>query len=575
MSDPLPKSADNEDDPIGEEVRQKFGDTSDKQILTKNIVELILDTFGYETACIMICQPDKTLDNAFYYGKDTDHFRKVQTAIKTLFVPPTGKVSGMVADDVELDKDCRIRECCTISVSLTESRTANLFLMNSRHTQGLSDRGIKLLRVGLHPLCSLAVLLIEHVIIPEDCEGIYRLLPLILPLYEKRMYQERIAESKQKLEEIIGVSRNMKMVKELIAMAAESDVTVLIRGETGTGKELVAKAIHKLSPRPSKLFVTVSTFGEGIADSELFGHERGAFTDATKRKEGLFRQADGGTLFLDEIGNYSHNIQEKLLRVLQERTFRRMGGTQDIKVDIRLISATNKDLELSIRDGTFREDLFYRINVFPIYLAPLREREDDILLLADHFLRLFDETKSLDGFGPEATDLLLKHRWPGNIRELMNAIETAVILCKGPMITTEHLRLGKAAWQEMPKGIAPRQLEKEVQYQRQEIDRIGKQLAVLQAQMQQALNGTTENDTGYEQDEQPEADTRRSNGLDDRQIAALRHVRENGRITNREYQELCEISRDTAHKSLLSMVDHEVLEQVGKGRSTHYVLNNG
>lgn len=233
--------------------------------------------------------------------------------------------------------------------------------------------------------------------------------------------------------QIIGENIKMKLLKEHIAMAAKSDkTTILIRGESGTGKELVARQIHLLSSRAKYPFIDVNAAAVTgtLLESELFGHEKGAFTDAQRQRKGLFELADKGTLFLDEIGDLDPNLQAKLLRVLQEKRFRRVGGTTDITVDVRIIAATNANLEKALEEGRLRKDLFYRLNVFTIYLPPLRERKDDIMLLAQSFLESFckEFSKNIVGFHPETVEILLNYDYPGNVRELKNLIERATLL---------------------------------------------------------------------------------------------------------------------------------------------------
>ena len=245
------------------------------------------------------------------------------------------------------------------------------------------------------------------------------------------------------LRNLVGHSRAMEQVYGQVAQVAGASTTVLIRGESGTGKELVAHGIHYNSPRAEKAFVKVScgALPESLIDSELFGHEKGAFTDARAQKKGRFELADGGTLFLDEVGELSPSTQVKLLRVLQEREFERVGGTETIKVNVRLLAATNKDLELAIKAGTFREDLYYRLNVFSVYLPPLRERRPDVPLLADHFVERYSSAhgKDVRRIATTAIDMLMSYHWPGNVRELENCIERAVLVCDGGVIHAHHL----------------------------------------------------------------------------------------------------------------------------------------
>ena len=242
---------------------------------------------------------------------------------------------------------------------------------------------------------------------------------------------------------MIGNSKAMREVYDLIAKVAKTDTTVLIRGESGTGKELVAHAIHYNSLRAAKPFVKVScaALPETVIESELFGHEKGAFTGAIAMRKGRFELAQGGTIFLDEIGDLSPAMQIKLLRVLQEKEFERVGGTQTIKVDVRVIAATNRNLEELIEKGEFREDLYYRLNVFPIHLPPLRQRRTDIPLLADFFVEKYSKVhhKSIKRISTPAIDMLMSYHWPGNVRELENCIERAVILSQDDVIHGHHL----------------------------------------------------------------------------------------------------------------------------------------
>ncbi len=230
---------------------------------------------------------------------------------------------------------------------------------------------------------------------------------------------------------------------EQMAQVAATNTTVLIRGESGTGKELVAHSIHYNSPRANKPFVKVScaALPDSLIESELFGYERGAFTGAEQRKKGRFELAEGGTLFLDEIGDINLATQVKLLRVLQEREFERLGSTETVKVNVRMVAATNKDMERAIAAGTFREDLYYRLNVFTIFVPPLRERKADLLLLVDHFLEKFsrEHRKSIKRISTPAIDMLMSYHWPGNVRELENTLERAVLMCDGQVVHGHHL----------------------------------------------------------------------------------------------------------------------------------------
>jgi DNA-binding NtrC family response regulator len=245
------------------------------------------------------------------------------------------------------------------------------------------------------------------------------------------------------LENMIGRSAPMKEVFEIIRQVASSRATVLIQGESGTGKELVAKAIHQLSPRKKGPFVAVhcAALSQNLLESELFGHEKGAFTGAMERRIGRFEKADGGSLFLDEISEIDLAVQVKLLRALEERQVERVGGDTPVHFDTRLIAATNKDLQQEVEKGTFREDLFYRLNVVVIHLPPLRERQADIPLLLSHYLAFFNEEngKQIEGYTPEAVEMLSRYNWPGNIRELRNVVERMVVLARGKLLETSDL----------------------------------------------------------------------------------------------------------------------------------------
>jgi DNA-binding NtrC family response regulator len=257
---------------------------------------------------------------------------------------------------------------------------------------------------------------------------------------------------------LIGSSGALEKVLGVVRKVAKSNTTVLVRGETGTGKELIAGAVHHNSHRASRNFIKVNcaALQENLLESELFGHEKGAFTGADKQRIGRFEQADGGTLFLDEIGDMSANTQAKILRVLQEHEFERLGGTRTIKVDVRLIAATNRDLPTMVESGSFREDLYYRLNVVTIEMPPLRERKEDVAALAGFFVKRFsgELKKKIEGLEPEALKLLMRYHWPGNIRELENAIERAMLLADGTHIAAEDLRLGDTGGLGAPRDTA-------------------------------------------------------------------------------------------------------------------------
>ena len=262
-------------------------------------------------------------------------------------------------------------------------------------------------------------------------------------LSEENLRLRRELKTQFNIDNMVGSSNAMKEVYRLIEQVSNSNATVLLRGESGTGKDLVAHAIHYNSLRAEKPFVKVNctALPDTLLESELFGHEKGAFTGAADRKLGRFERAHGGTIFLDEIGDFSLNLQVKLLRVIQFKEFERVGGLDTIKTNVRIVVATHKNLEEQIKEGLFREDLYYRINVFPIYMPPLRERKDDIMLLADYFLEKIaaENNKDITRISTPAIDMLTRYHWPGNIRELENCIERAVLLCNEDVIRSEHL----------------------------------------------------------------------------------------------------------------------------------------
>lgn len=275
----------------------------------------------------------------------------------------------------------------------------------------------------------------------------------VIKLETIQMEKEKLREENRRLKSvlkdkfsvgnIVGNSNKMREVFQMVSQVSKSNATVLIRGESGTGKELVANSIHYGSLREKNPFVKVNcaALPATLIESELFGHEKGAFTGAIKQKIGKFELAHKGTIFLDEIGNIGLDVQANLLRILQEKEFERVGGHRTLKTDVRIIAATNKNLERAVEEEAFRGDLYYRLNVFPIYLPPLRERKTDILLLADHFLEKYatENHKDIKRFSTPAIDMLMEYHWPGNVRELENCIERAVLLCEEGVIHSYHL----------------------------------------------------------------------------------------------------------------------------------------
>jgi len=338
-----------------------------------------------------------------------------------------------------------------------------LFLDKTRARRGHQGREISFIcvpiKIGREVIGALSVdrIASEKVSLKENARILSIVASLIAQAVRLRRSaqeeQERLLEENLRLQEelrdrfrpsnIIGNSKAMQEVYQLISQVSAADTTVLLRGESGTGKELVAHAIHYASRRADKPFIRVNcaALPEGVIESELFGHEKGAFTGAVAARKGRFELAHGGTLFLDEIGDLSPGIQIKLLRVIQEREFERVGGTATLKTDVRLIAATNRDLESLMEKETFRRDLYYRLNVFPIHIPPLRERRTDILLLADHFAEKYSKVsrKDVRRISTPAIDMLMVYHWPGNVRELENCIERAVLLSDDGVVHGHHL----------------------------------------------------------------------------------------------------------------------------------------
>ena len=310
---------------------------------------------------------------------------------------------------------------------------------------GTVENAVKAMRIGAFDYISKPVdldeldLMIERIIEHKNLKS------------ENQLLKTQLQE-KHKISSIVSQSQKMEEVINVAARVAESKATVLITGENGTGKEVLAKAIHYMSSRKEKPFiaVNVSALTETLLESELFGHERGAFTGADKMKKGRFEIADGGTLFLDEVGDIPQSIQVKLLRVLQEHQFERVGGIEKIEIDVRIIAATNKDLEQKIKDGTFREDLYYRLNVVSIKIPPLRERKEDILPLIENFIAKYSKENNKEKLevSKEAVDVLMKYNYPGNVRELENIIERAVVLTRGKVITLNDLPMNIKGFKE-------------------------------------------------------------------------------------------------------------------------------
>jgi len=373
---------------------------------------------------------------------------------------------------------------------------------------------------------------------------------------ENRQLTQELKERYQ-FSNIIGKSAPMQRIYQLIEKVAPTKATVLVTGESGTGKELIARAIHYNSTRHDRAFISVNcgALPETLLESELFGHEKGAFTGAAIQRKGRFELAHEGTLFLDEISEMSPPLQVKLLRILQEMEFERVGGSQTIKVDVRVVAASNRNLKDEVAAGRFRADLFYRLNVVHVELPPLRGRIDDIPLLVNHFLAKYSQQSKGKGMNicSEALRVLLEYHWPGNVRELENVIERAVILCNG-------------------QEIMVRDLPAEMREPR----------AVPSPEATPSMKGPT-----FQPADIPpggEADTRmpplspgerlQHTGLKPRQHKAMEFIENHGFITNKYYSQLCDVSERQALRELNELVDAGALDRIGKGRACRYVLRS-
>ncbi len=424
------------------EVSQALGSTLDYKIAFEKVLETLDRELGMKRGAISLLE-EKTsaLSIQFAHGLSETEIRrgryrldegitgKVAATGKSIIVPQVSKEPLFL---FRTRKRSANQEESFLCVPIKDRRkTVGTISIGYPYKPGRSfDDSIKLLSIVASMIAQ--SLRLSNLVEQEKAQ-----------LTEENNILKRELQDKYDFRNIIGTSQEMRGVYEQVAQVAHTNTTVLIRGESGTGKELVAHAIHYNSPRAGKPFVKVNcaALPESLIESELFGHEKGSFTGAMARKRGRFELAEGGTLFLDEIGDLSPAMQVKLLRVLQEREFERVGGVETVKVNVRMIAATNVDLEQAVQGATFRSDLYYRLNVFSIYMPPLRERRADILLLADHFLEKYSRqnSRSIKRISTPAIDMLTSYHWPGNVRELENVIERATLVCEGNVIHGYHL----------------------------------------------------------------------------------------------------------------------------------------
>jgi transcriptional regulator with GAF, ATPase, and Fis domain len=346
-----------------------------------------------------------------------------------------------------------------------------LYLENSLTPHAFTPARMAALKL----LASEAAMSIENTRLYADLqEREARITTLKDQLYRENLALRDEVDRTSMFEEIVGSSNTLKSVLSRVGKVAPTDSTVLITGETGTGKELIARALHKRSQRSGRAFVSVNCAAlvPGLISSELFGHEKGAFTGAMQRRLGRFELADGGTIFLDEVGDLPLDTQVALLRVLQEREFERVGGAQTVHVDVRVITATNRDLTAAVANGTFRQDLFYRINVFPIEVPPLRERADDILMLVEYFVQRYGTRagKPFNSIAKKTLESLQQYDWPGNIRELQNVIERSVIVSADEVFVVDPAWLSTRPAEPRPQGVAAARLPGETRGEREIIE---------------------------------------------------------------------------------------------------------
>lgn len=413
------------------EISKALSSIRDAQELQHRLLELLFDVTPAQRGAILLLDEDQQLFRSLcgwtrLSGAD-DSLKVSRTITQQVVRENVSLMSNDLVDQTSGVAPSLItsRVCSLLCVPLTAfGNVRGVIYLDTTDAEGRFDEGHLQLLTGVGGIATAALENARHLGWLHE---------------ENQRLQEEIRLDHQ----MIGQSPAMRNVYSVLSKVAPADSTVLIRGKSGTGKELAARALHLNSKRSEKSFIAINcaTLSEGLLESELFGHEKGAFTGAITQKRGKLEIANGGTLFLDEVGELSPTIQVKLLRVLQEREFERVGGTQPIKVDVRVIAATNRNLEDAIKSGTFRQDLYYRLNVVSVAMPSLRERREDIPLLASYFVSKFSQQckKRIGGIAPEARQILQSYDWPGNVRELENAIERAVVLGSGNMISPEDL----------------------------------------------------------------------------------------------------------------------------------------
>jgi len=415
--------------------------------LLQEIATIITEKLPFDFSAICLYEPDKDIFVLYSFGKEMalqpgvelpregSHSGWVLDNNKPLFATDLSKVQKFSTDKMLLEQNI-----LSYIVTPLVSRNNTIGTLNLGYNAPNKFEGIDIDFLSL--VSKQVALALDNAMSHERIENLKNKLEM-----ENISLQEEI-KTAHNFEEIIGASSSLKNVLKNVERVAETDATVLLRGETGTGKELIARSIHNLSKRSERSLIKVNcpAIPSGLIESELFGHEIGAFTGALSKKIGKFELADGGTIFLDELGDLPLDAQAKLLRVLQEREFERVGGNETIKIDVRVIAATNKDLETAVKDGKFRADLFYRLNVFPIDIPPLRNRIDDISILSHYILEKYTNrlSKTINKISDNTIKKLKEYHWPGNIRELENIIERAAILSTGDVLHINDNLLGQS-----------------------------------------------------------------------------------------------------------------------------------
>jgi Nif-specific regulatory protein len=402
------------------------------------VMDLITSETGAVSSFMLLMQPEtEKLIPVASHGLSVSDFRRLEvradsSILRKVFDESTPLYLEAIKSEPTLDYLSADDDRCLIAVPVRPARKTLGVLCTEFPAQNVANADEQIRFLSLIASMLAQTLRVEHAVLGERQK-----------LIEENSHLKHELKEKYEFSHIVGNSNPMKQVYEQVTQVARSNATVLLRGESGTGKEMIANAIHYNSLRSRRPLVKVNcaALPDSLIEAELFGHEKGAFTGADRFKRGRFEMADGGTLFLDEIGDLPLQTQIKLLRVLQEREFERLGGTETIKTNIRLITATNKNLEDAIAKGEFREDLYYRLNVFTIHLPPLRDRKSDILLLAEHFLEKYEleHGKRIRRISTPAIDMLASYHFPGNVRELENAIERAVLVCDTNVIHGHHL----------------------------------------------------------------------------------------------------------------------------------------